>query len=178
MTKILVLGGARSGKSAFAEALLAGAETLDYLAAAMVPSDDHEWTARVAAHRLRRPASWRTVETGDIAGQLSTGESPVLIDSITSWLTRVMDDAGSWTSAADRGGADPALDAALARLVVAWTSTAREVVAVSDEVGLGVVPESASGRLFRDTLGLLNQRLAAAADTVYYVVAGLPHRLK
>ena len=171
MTRTLVLGGARSGKSAFAESLLANAGAVDYLAAAPMPADDHEWAARVAAHRLRRPVTWRTVETGDIAAVLAGTGAPALVDSITSWLTRAMDDSGSWSAA------EPP-EAALDRLLEAWTSTAREVVAVSDEVGFGIVPDTASGRLFRDTLGTLNQRLAAAADTVYLVVAGLPQRLK
>ncbi|MCW2495012.1 MAG: cobU [Jatrophihabitans sp.] len=169
-----MLGGARSGKSAFAESLLEREPSVDYLAAAAVPDDDPEWAARVALHRLRRPATWRTVETGDIAAELAEAAPPALLDSVTSWLTRAMDDCDSWSGATD--GA--ALAAAIDRLVAAWTQSGRRVVAVSDEVGGGIVPESASGRLFRDTLGTLNQRLAAAADEVYFVVAGLPQRLK
>jgi adenosylcobinamide kinase/adenosylcobinamide-phosphate guanylyltransferase len=170
MSRVLVLGGARSGKSAFAESLLVDAEAVDYLAPTPVPADDHEWAARVAAHRLRRPVTWRTVESADAAGELVGPGVPALLDSVTSWLTRAMDESGSW------GGGS--VDAAVDRLVAAWTSSSREVVAVSDEVGLSLVPESASGRLFRDTLGTLNQRLARTSDTVYFVVAGLPHRLK
>ena len=171
MSTVLVLGGARSGKSAFAESLLADVEAVDYLATSTVPPDDHEWAARVAAHRLRRPAGWRTVETSDVAAELAGGGPPALLDSVTTWLARAMDGSGSW----DGAGAP---DAAVDRLVAAWSSTPRHVVAVSDEVGLGIVPDTASGRLFRDTLGTLNQRLAAGADTVYLVVAGLSQRLK
>jgi adenosylcobinamide kinase/adenosylcobinamide-phosphate guanylyltransferase len=171
---VLVLGGARSGKSAFAESLLADNEAVDYLAAATIPAGDAEWSARVATHQLRRPASWRTVETGDVAAQLGVGTAPALVDSITSWLTRAMDDADSWGVSSD----SDVLVAALDRLVEAWVGTARRVVAVSDDVGAGIVPETFSGRLFRDNLGTLNQRLAATADTVYYVIAGLPQRLK
>jgi adenosylcobinamide kinase/adenosylcobinamide-phosphate guanylyltransferase len=172
--RVLVLGGARSGKSAHAESLLASAESVDYLAAAGVPDDDPEWAARVAVHKLRRPASWRTVETADLAAELATDGSPALLDSVTSWLTRAMDDCDSWSASND----DAALSAAIERFVAAWEASPRQVVAVSDEVGSGVVPETASGRLFRDTLGTLNQRLAATAEEVYLVVAGLPQRLK
>ena len=173
MSRVLVLGGARSGKSAFAESLHAGTAELDYLAASSLPADDHEWAARVAAHRLRRPATWRTVETADIARELGAGNAPAIFDSVTSWLTRAMDECGSWDSGPDNAALRSRVDA----LVEAWTATGRDVVAVSDEVGLGIVPEAASARLFRDTLGTLNQRLAAAADTVYFVVAGIPRRL-
>ena len=172
--RVLVLGGSRSGKSAFAESLLADAPAVDYLAASVVSADDAEWSARVAAHRLRRPTSWRTVETGDISAELTTGTVPALVDSVTSWLARAMDDCGAF----NRGNDGAGLAAAIDRLSEAWSATTRHVVAVSDEVGSGIVPETASGRLFRDTLGTLNQRLAAQADAVYFVVAGLPQRLK
>jgi len=169
-----VLGGARSGKSAFAESMLADASAVDYLAASIVSADDAEWSARVAAHRLRRPTTWRTVETGDVAAELTNGTVPVLVDSITSWLSRAMDDCGAF----NRGNDGAGLAAAIDRLADAWSASARRVVAVTDEVGGGIVPETAAGRLFRDTLGTLNQRLAASADEVYFVVAGLPQKLR
>jgi adenosylcobinamide kinase/adenosylcobinamide-phosphate guanylyltransferase len=153
--RVLVLGGARSGKSAHAEALLAGATHVDYIATATHDAADAEWAERIARHRERRPRHWRTVETIDLAAALGRDGSPALIDSVTAWLTAVMDVAGSWQ------------DEVQAR-----------VVAVSDEVGSGVVPDSASGRLFRDTLGLLNQRLAASADEVWLVTAGIPLQLR
>ena len=171
--RTLVLGGARSGKSAFAESLLAGAPAVDYVAASTLSGDDPEWSARVAAHRLRRPTTWRTVETGDVAAALTSGDTPALVDSITSWLTRAMDDSGAFIR-----GETADLDVVMDRLVTVWSSTPRRVVAVSDDVSGGIVPETAAGRLFRDTLGTLNQQLAAAADEVYYVVAGLPQKLK
>jgi len=86
-----------------------------------------------------------------------------------------MDAVGMWEAAASAGAE---LGARIDALVAAWTGSARHVVAVTDEVGLGVVPESAAGRIFRDALGLLNQGLAAAADEVYLVTAGIPLRLK
>lgn len=175
MARVLVLGGARSGKSAYAESLLDPFDAVDYLAAAPVPADDPEWAARVAAHKLRRPAGWRTVERGDVAAELTAGSTPALLDSVTSWLARAMDEAGSWTGGDD---AVPRLAGELERLLDAWAGTPRHVVAVSDEVGSGIVPDTDSGRLFRDVLGALNQRLAATADEVQLVVAGLPLRLK
>lgn len=164
MTRTLVLGGNRSGKSAFAESLLAAAAEVTYLATALPRPDDPEWAARVAAHRARRPAGWATLETLDVAAVLRCAGPPVLVDSITLWVAATMD-------AAD---AQRRVD----ELCAAWTSAARDVVAVSDEVGSGVVPATAEGRRFRDLLGLVNQRLAATADGVHLVVAGLPLRLK
>jgi adenosylcobinamide kinase/adenosylcobinamide-phosphate guanylyltransferase len=173
--RVLVLGGARSGKSAYAEALLAHHPAVDYVATAALDPHDTEWAARIAHHRARRPSGWTTVETDDLVAVLTASASPALIDSVTAWLARSMDDCGIWTGRPD---ADASLAAALDRTVDAWAAASREVIAVSDEVGSGVVPESASGRRFRDELGLLNQRLAAAADEVWLVTAGLPLRLR
>jgi len=106
---------------------------------------------------------------------LRTDGSPALIDSITAWLSATMDAVGMWEAAA---GAGAELGARIDALVAAWSGSARHVVAVTDEVGLGVVPEAAAGRIFRDALGLLNQGLAAAANEVYLVTAGIPLRLK
>ncbi|MDT4920665.1 MAG: adenosylcobinamide kinase / adenosylcobinamide-phosphate guanylyltransferase [Pseudonocardiales bacterium] len=176
MSRVLVLGGSRSGKSAFAESLLAGAGEVEYVATAAHRPNDDEWAHRIAAHRARRPAGWRTVETGDLAGVLGATGGPVLIDSVTAWLARTMDETGCWAAPP---GAPPAECAErIDLLCTRWASAARDVVAVSDEVGSGVVPETASGRLFCDSLGALNQRLAAAADEVQLVVAGIPLRLK
>lgn len=164
MTRVLVLGGSASGKSAFAESLLASEPAVEYVATASERRADPEWTARIAAHRARRPAHWRTVEEADLAAVLRTGGPPVLLDSITTWLSAFLDG----TDLADR----------TADLCAAWSASSRRAVAVSDEVGGGVVPATASGRLFRDELGRLNQRLAAGSDQVYLVVAGLPLQLK
>ncbi len=173
MSRVLVLGGSRSGKSAHAEALLAGRDAVTYLATSAAAGDDAEWTARVAAHRARRPASWTTVETTEPADLLRDGA--VLLDSVTTWVAALMDQTGVW---ADEPGAGDRLSARCEALLGAWTATPAHVVAVSDEVGLGVVPETRAGRLFRDVLGTVNQRLAATADEVWFVVAGLPQRLR
>jgi adenosylcobinamide kinase/adenosylcobinamide-phosphate guanylyltransferase len=161
VSRTLVLGGSRSGKSAFAESLLADASALDYVATAVPDTGDAEWTARIAAHRARRPRHWSTLETLDVVGVLRQAGGPVLVDSITLWLSAVLDEP-----------------AQVEELCAAWQTTARRVVAVSDEVGSGVVPASDSGRRFRDALGVLNQQLASAADEVHLIVAGLPLRLK
>lgn len=172
MTTTLVLGGSRSGKSGFAEALLAEAPTVDYVATAAGGEDDPEWADRISRHRQRRPAHWRTTETTDVAAVLDAPGGAVLVDSVTTWLARVMDERAAWDGPADR------VEAPVEGLCTAWTRTSRRAVLVSDEVGLGIVPETPAGRLFRDALGSLNQRLAATAGEVYLVVAGLPVRLR
>ena len=173
MSRVLVLGGSRSGKSAHAESLVAGRTDVTYLATSPPSKDDPEWAARVEAHRARRPASWTTVETTAPSELLRGGT--VLVDSVTTWVAALMDETGVW---AEEPAAEERLAARCDALVNAWTTTPADVVAVSDEVGLGVVPETRSGRLFRDTLGAVNQRLAGTADEVWFVVAGLPHRLR
>ena len=173
MSRVLVLGGSRSGKSAFAESLLADAPTAIYLATSARRPEDAEWTERIAAHRSRRPAAWTTVET-TAPGELLRGGT-ILIDSVTTWVAALMDEAGVWS---DAPGAAGRLAGRCDALVEAWENTRAHVVAVSDEVGLGVVPETRSGRLFRDCLGAVNQRLASTADEVWFVLAGLPQRLR
>lgn len=175
---VLVIGGARSGKSAYAESLVSGHPAVTYVATATGRPDDPEWTGRIAAHKLRRPTSWATVETTDLVSILAHpagGNTPLLIDSVTAWLAAAMDEAGSWTEHdADKDWLSDRTDA----LVHAWSTAAATIVAVTDEVGQGVVPETAAGRLFRDELGLLNQRLAKSAYAVWFVTAGMAQRLK
>jgi len=135
------------------------------------PDTDPEWADRVAAHRARRPAHWRTAEDADLAGVLrSRPAEPVLVDDLATWVTGVLDDAG-WERDA------PAVEAARAELVEAVGSFDGTLVLVSAEVGLGVVPSTSAGRRFRDELGALNQALAAVCDEVWLLVAGLPLRL-
>jgi len=171
--RALVTGGVRSGKSRHAESLLlppyvAADAPVTYLATGP-QSDDADWTARVRAHRERRPASWRTVETTDAAAALAAASGPVLLDCLGTWLTAHLDDLAAWEAPETDWGA--ALDARIGDLESAWAA-ASHVVAVTNEVGWGVVPEHRSGRLFADRLGWLNQRLAASADRVLLVVAG------
>ncbi len=175
--RILVLGGSRSGKSRHAERLAAGSQ-VRYLATSAARPDDPEWQARIERHRRRRPAGWTTIENPDLPTELSTGSTgTVLVDSVTTWLAGTMDACDCWAEPPVTG-ARPRLQRAVDRLVTDWSDTASRVIAVSDEVGGGIVPATAAGRLFRDVLGELNQRLAAAADEVWLVTAGIPARLK
>ncbi len=174
--RVLVLGGARSGKSSYAERLLGRERSVQYVACGTTPDgDDPEWGERVALHRARRPASWSTLETTDLVGVLGSSGPPVLVDCLTTWLARVMDDCGVWN---EEPGADARLAAEVDRVVDAWRRTRRKVVGVSNEVGSGIVPATPSGRRFRDELGVLNARIAAASDRVWLVTAGLPQRLR
>jgi adenosylcobinamide kinase / adenosylcobinamide-phosphate guanylyltransferase len=190
--RILVLGGARSGKSVTAERLLAADPHVTYVATAAHAPDDDEWSDRVAAHRGRRPAGWTTLETAaqdvdglaELLAAREPADAPLLIDCLTLWLAHVMDVVGVWTAADDVAtkAADVELATAVDALVQAWRTTRGDVVAVSNEVGSGVVPDYPSGRRFRDELGGLNARLAAASDDVLFVEAGIsrslfPHRI-
>ena len=174
---VLVLGGARSGKSATAEAMLAGRESVHYVATGpLAGAGDAEWDTRVRDHQERRPAHWRTEETLDLDRVLAApGRTPVLIDCLSTWLARVMDDCGVWSG---RAGADQELAGRLGRLVQAWQATRRPVVAVSNEVGSGVVPGTVSGRRYRDELGRLNTRIAAGSREVWLCTAGIAQRLR
>jgi adenosylcobinamide kinase/adenosylcobinamide-phosphate guanylyltransferase len=172
--RILVTGGVRSGKSRHAESLLADRERVRYVAPGPVPGeDDPDWAARVAEHQARRPAHWETVESTDLASTIAPHES-VLVDCLGTWLTAVIDELDGWT--AEPATWRPALDRRLDD-VVAAVAKADDVVLVTNEVGLGVVPEHASGRLFRDLLGTVNQRVGAMCDEVHLVVAGRVLRL-
>lgn len=169
--RVLVLGGIRSGKSHHAEGILAGAGAVRYLATGPSPEGDDSWSARVDAHRNRRPRHWTTVETPDAAPQLQTdAATPTLVDDIGGWLTAAMDRRDAWT-----GGSVAVEVDQLCRAVQGFTGP---LVLVSPEVGLTVVPATAAGRLFADELGSLNQRLAALCDRVVLVVAGQPVNVK
>ncbi|MFR9803059.1 bifunctional adenosylcobinamide kinase/adenosylcobinamide-phosphate guanylyltransferase [Pseudonocardia sp. RS010] len=173
----LVLGGTRSGKSGHAEALLPADAPVRYAATARRRPDDAEWEARIARHAARRPACWTTVEEPDLVAELARG-GPLLVDDLATWLTGVLDDCEAWESATP----PPAVADAVATLVEAVrrcpSSPEAPCVLVSAEVGLGVVPATRAGRLFRDELGALNAALAEVCDEVVLLVAGLPLRLK
>ncbi|SFJ22592.1 adenosylcobinamide kinase /adenosylcobinamide-phosphate guanylyltransferase [Streptosporangium canum] len=166
--RTLLLGGARSGKSAEAELRLAGEPEVLYVATGPSGGGDAEWTRRVQAHRDRRPAHWGTAETTDLAGLLRTAEVPMLIDGLGTWVAAVFDECDAWSG----GDGRDAVTARCDELVAAWRQARAQVVAVSDEVGLGVVPATSSGRMFRDVLGRLNQRLALESEDVALVAAG------
>ena len=161
----LILGGARSGKSAFAERLARslGGERVLYVATALA-GEDEDLQQRVRLHRERRPGGWGTLEIGDLDEVLKTAGrwDAVLLDSLTLWVSAREERALS------------EFDRFLARA----EELTVPLLLVSDEVGLGVVPESEAGRTFRDVLGTVNQRAAAAAEEVHLCVAGVGLRIK
>lgn len=166
--RVLVTGGVRSGKSRHAESLLQGAVT--YVAPGPV-EDDADWAARIEAHRARRPRSWTTLETHDLGAALAV-DGPVLVDCLGTWLTAVMDERALWEAPADRATAVVGALVSEAAAAMRARGDSHDVVLVTNEVGLGVVPAHRSGRIFRDLLGMVNQELAAACDEVHLVVAG------
>ncbi|PIK73336.1 bifunctional adenosylcobinamide kinase/adenosylcobinamide-phosphate guanylyltransferase [Methylobacterium frigidaeris] len=164
----LVLGGARSGKSRYAEGLI---EALPgpWLYVATAQAWDDEMRARIDAHRARRPPPWETVDAPrDLPAMIGRAPAgrPVLVDCLTLWLTNAMLDD------------DADLAAEVEALVGSCRAAAGPLVLVSNEVGFGIVPENALARRFRDEAGRLHQCLAAIADRVVLVVAGLPMTLK
>jgi adenosylcobinamide kinase/adenosylcobinamide-phosphate guanylyltransferase len=167
-TRILVLGGQRSGKSRHAEAIVVASGLVPVYLATATPGDD-EMAVRIAAHRARRGETWRTVEEPlDVADALLRESGPgfhVLVDCLTLWLTNLL-------------GAGREVAAETEALLAALTRVGGPVVLVSNEVGLGIVPDNALARRFADDLGILNQRVAAAVDGVVLMAAGLPLTLK
>ena len=158
----LVLGGARSGKSRYAETLITALPP-PWIYLATAQALDAEMTARIEAHQARRGAGWCTVEAPrELAGALAAhAQAPVLVDCLTLWLSNLM-------------MADARVDAEFDRLELALKEANAPVVMVANEVGSGIVPDNALARRFRDLQGGLNQRIAGRADHVVLLVAGLP----
>lgn len=174
----LVLGGARSGKSAFAEGLVREAEAAGkaplYVATYERLPGDGEMALRVERHRRRRPPSWLTVEEPRKLDEALAGAGAghiVLVDCLSIWVSNLLLAEGV-------AGAEEAVEAGVSAFCRAVRSSPAEVVAVSGETGWGVIPTSSLGRLYRDLLGLANQEAARHADEVWLVIAGLPQRLK
>ena len=170
--RTLVIGGARSGKSREAERLLATGDDVTYVASSHPNSEDPDWVERIRLHRAHRPAHWHTVETLDLVGLLGSAGGPLLIDCLTLWLARVMDDHDAWDREAWRASGEKAVAEQIDALVAAWRRTRRRVVAVTNEVGQGVVPGTDAGVRFRDLMGRLNASLAAETEDVRLCVAG------
>jgi adenosylcobinamide kinase/adenosylcobinamide-phosphate guanylyltransferase len=174
---ILVLGGARSGKSRLAQSLAAEHEPVTYLATATVDPSDSEMAARVSRHQADRPAHWTTHEEprnlAEALVKLTALDGSVLVDCVTLWLTNLM---------LGLGGGQPLADDAILHEVNRAGAMARagraRVVWVSNEVGSGGVPENAMARRFNDLQGFANQQLALACDAVHFCIAGLSLRLK
>ncbi|MGR3513722.1 MAG: bifunctional adenosylcobinamide kinase/adenosylcobinamide-phosphate guanylyltransferase [Paracoccaceae bacterium] len=164
---ILITGGVRSGKSRLAEEWTM-ATGLPPLYIATAEALDDEMTARIADHQARRGAVWHTVqEPLDLLGALqqTEGQGARLVDCLTLWLSNMMHHDVDWRAAADA-------------VAEATKAQASPIIFVTNEVGLGIVPENALARAFRDAQGHLNQRIAAAADEVYLAVAGYPMKVK
>jgi adenosylcobinamide kinase/adenosylcobinamide-phosphate guanylyltransferase len=164
----LVLGGARSGKSAFAERLAAEAAAARVYVATATAGDD-EMRERIAHHRARRGDGWRTVEEPlalvDTLTRESRTDNAILVDCLTLWLSNLMH-------------ADKDVEAETRQLAAVLREARGNIVLVSNEVGLGLVPETPLGRAFRDAQGRLNQAVAAAVTNVAFIAAGLPIWLK
>ena len=164
----LVLGGARSGKSRYAERLVEGAAAHGVYCAT-AEAKDAEMARRIDAHRARRGAFWRTLEAPlalpPAIAAASAADTPVLVDCLTLWLSNLL-------------LADESVETRGEELCAALSRIPGSIVLVANEVGLGLVPETPLGRRFRDAAGALNQRLAALADRVVFVAAGLPLVLK
>lgn len=163
----LVLGGARAGKSAFAEGLAKAWDQRVYVATAVITDD--EMAERIAQHRARRGPDWRTVEEplelSAVVRRESAPATGLLVDCLTVWLGNLM-----------HHGRD--VDAAGEALIEALASAPGPVVLVANEVGLGIVPDNAMARAFRDHAGRLNQSVARVASRVFFVAAGIPMTLK
>jgi adenosylcobinamide kinase/adenosylcobinamide-phosphate guanylyltransferase len=199
---ILVTGGARSGKSTFAERLAAqlaepGGGCVTYLATS--ETHDPEMAQRVAAHQSARPASWTTIECpievpAAVRASASAAAPVFLLDCVTLWVTNLLFSGGAFGGgeppadgynydkdllpADEERGAASRVTAAVDDLLAALDETGATLVAVTNEVGLGVVPEYPLARLYRDQLGWANQRLARAAGCVYFLVSGYPLDVK
>jgi adenosylcobinamide kinase/adenosylcobinamide-phosphate guanylyltransferase len=170
MSVTLVLGGARSGKSRYAESLLRAHRQVTYVAPGpAADASDPEWAERIWLHQQRRPTLWSTVESTQLASVIRHADHPVLIDCLSTWLTRLVDDLDAW---ADREKAGSHLTKQTALLLGALSTATVDVVLVSNEVGSSVVPATASGRIFRDELGRLNAAVSGASDHVFLTVAG------
>ena len=170
--RTLVIGGARSGKSREAERLLAAADAVTYVATSHPDSEEPDWVERIRLHRAHRPAHWATVETLDLVGLLRSDGGPLLVDCLTLWLARVMDNHDAWDREVWDARGEKAVNAEIDALVGAWRATARRVVAVTNEVGQGVVPATDGGVRFRDLMGRLNAAIAAETEDVRWCVAG------
>jgi len=171
----LIIGGARSGKSRYAQALCKDADKVVYVATAPAVDTDDEMLGRIARHRAERPVHWRTIEESlDLARVVRevAPDSVLLVDCVTLWLSNL---AWEYRALTD----DKRENIILERVVeFAEETREREVVAVSNEVGSGIVPDNPIARSFRDVQGLANQTLARYAARVILLVAGLPLVLK
>lgn len=171
---LLVLGGARSGKSAFAVNLARGYKRVTYLATARV--QDAEMAERVKRHRQIRPASWQTIESPSHADkrilELEGSTDLVLLDCLTLYVTNLLLDGNQ------KEAKEPYILEEIERLCHASKYVSYDVIMVSNEVGLGIIPADPLGRQFMDIAGLVNQQVARQAEAVYFLIAGMAKRIK
>lgn len=171
MKHVLITGGARSGKSDFAQKL-AGQSGSTVLFVATAEPRDEEMKSRIAAHRNNRPAGWSTLEATTQLGTLIAGHSArtILIDCVTILVANVM----------EKGEQSPeqSVDGEIEALIACMRQNPAHFIIVTNEVGLGLVPATPLGRQYRDLLGRANQKLAAFCDEVYFMVSGIPNRIK
>lgn len=175
-----ILGGARSGKSTHAEQLAGAYARVAFVATAQAFDDD--MAARIAAHRAARPAHWTTIEAPHQVGRAIThaqstgnGWDVVVVDCLTLLTSNVLLTQPDPT---DGPGVEAAIRAEADELLAVYRASSADWIIVSNEVGLGIVPDNALARIYRDALGRANQRIAAQADAVLFMVAGLPMRVK
>ncbi len=181
MTTTLVLGGARSGKSAHAEKLaISSGRDVVYVATAC--AGDDEMALRIAQHRKGRPAAWTTVEEplllADAIGKHTRADNVILIDCLTLWLSNLMFQEGGDYPDVGAIAVPPRLAQQRAALIVKLGDITGDVILVANEVGMGIVPMGAVSRCFMDEAGRLNQAIAAACDRAVFIAAGLPLVLK
>jgi nicotinate-nucleotide--dimethylbenzimidazole phosphoribosyltransferase len=166
--RALVLGGIRSGKSLYAERLVAsGSTSVRYVATARRITDDDEWNARIDRHRARRPRGWTTTEVG--------GHPLTLLDLLTSAAeddTLLVEDLGTWIADVTEVTSTDETESTIEKLAASVRGCSARLVLVSAEVGLSVIPDSAAARAFADALGTTNQAIAASCDRVTLVIAG------
>jgi len=179
----LVIGGARSGKSHFAESLPAQNQIVTYVATAPKFEIDPEWQVRVAAHQDRRPKHWTTIETNNLDQVLAESKSGdfLIIDCLTLWCSATIDEQNGWNRIENNGEfmeVETDLSARFKKLADSLTSTLSQVVIVTNEVGYGITPDSTTVRFFRDQLGKLNIAVAKVAGEVFQVTVGIPIKLK
>ena len=179
----LILGGARSGKSTYAEKIAKeiGGDSVLYVATS--EAKDEEMKERILKHRATRPAAWETVEAprriAQALGQVRSGEEVVLVDCITVLVSNILLEAsGGEEGSPFKKKVEEAVDAEITQLLEIIPKIDADFLLVSNEVGMGLVPAYALGRAYRDLLGRVNQRLAGVADEVFFLVAGIPMRVK
>src|SRR5712692_996208 len=176
---LLVLGGARSGKSAYAQRLAQALGGDHVLFVATAEAGDEDMAQRIARHQQERPASWRTLETPRQVGRAIAlhrdNTAVVVVDCLTLLVSNTLLHCGA---SPDPVAAEAAVQEEVAALVQTCQTSPAICIVVSNEVGLGLVPDPPLGRLYRDLLGRANQALAARAEAVYFMVAGLPVDVK